>query len=215
MTKFILGRKGRMTQIFTENGVCVPVTIIEAGPCWVTALRSKEAGGYDAVQYGFEEAREKVLSKAEVGHAKKAGAPALRNLRELRLKSPAELELGAVVKADVFAVGDQIDVAGLTKGRGFSGAMKRYNFGGGPMTHGGMCRRWPGSIGMHSYPARVFKGKRMAGHYGVERVKVKNLRVMAVDVERNLLVVSGAVPGHRGSLLEIRSAVTPRKQAKA
>ncbi|MCA9322229.1 MAG: 50S ribosomal protein L3 [Planctomycetes bacterium] len=215
MSKFIIGRKGRMTQMFTESGECVPVTLLEVGPCWVTALKKADEDGYNAVQIGYDPVRETLISKPERGHLAKAGVPALRTLREYRVDAAPTSELGSEIKADCFTVGEEIDVAGLSKGRGFSGAMRRYNFKGGPMTHGGMCRRFPGSIGMHTYPGRVFKGKRMSGHYGVERVKVKNLKVMAIDLEKNIVVVKGAVPGHRGALIELCSAVTPKHKVKA
>ncbi len=213
--KFMLGRKGRMTQIFTEEGECVPVTILEVGPCWVTGVRSAERDGYDAVQIGFDQVREKVLSKPELGHLKAKELPPLRVLKECRLDSPADLEVGAQLGVDVFQVGERVDVTGVSKGRGFAGAMKRYNFGGGPMTHGGMCRRFPGAIGQHTYPGRVFKGKRMPGHFGTDRIKVKNLEVMHIDTERNLLLVRGAVPGHRGALVEVSYAKCAKASQQA
>lgn len=213
MTKFILGRKGRMSQMFTETGEVVPVTILEVGPCYVTRVLSVDSDGYDAVQIGYEKTREKVLSKAEVGHAKKAGLEPLRHLREIRLSAPAELAAGQEIKADAFAVGDVVDVIGTTKGRGFSGGIKRHGFGGGPMTHGGMCRRFPGSSGAGSDPGRVFKGKRAPGHYGDARHTAKNLRVVAIDVENNLLVVKGAVPGATGGLVQVRPARTAKIKA--
>lgn len=208
MSKMLLGRKGRMTQIFTEDGVCVPVTLLEAGPCRVTKVCTPESDGYHAVQIGYDEAREKVLTKPEIGHAKKSGETALRHLGELRLDGPAEHEVGAELKADVFEAGDLVDVIGTSKGRGTAGVMKRWDFGGGRMTHGGMARRRPGSIGMSAYPGKVFKGKRMAGHYGSARITVKNLEVVAVDAENNLIAVRGAVPGHRGGVVRIRRAKT-------
>jgi large subunit ribosomal protein L3 len=206
MPKFILGRKGPMTQMFTPEGVCVPVTLVEAGPCLVTAVRTSERDGYNAVQFAFEPAREKVLTKAEVGHCKKAGVGAMRHLREHRSETAPTLEVGAEVKCDTFAVGDLIDVVGVSKGRGFAGPIKRYGFKRQPAAHGGMATRRRGSSGSNTYPGRVFKGKRMAGHYGVERVTVKNLIVVAIDVESNVIAVRGAVPGHRGALVQVRSA---------
>ena len=213
MTKFILGRKGRMSQMYTETGSVVPVTIVEVGPCYVTRVLNTESDGYDAIQVGFEKVREKVLSKAEVGHCKKAGVDPVRHLRELRLKAPAEIEVGAELKADVFEIGDIVDVIGTTKGRGFAGVMKRHDFAGGRMTHGGMARRRPGSISMSAYPSRVFKGKRMVGHMGAERQTTKNLEIVGVDVERNLLIIKGAVPGHRGGLVQIRRALTAKTKS--
>ena len=215
MSKFILGRKGRMTQMFTEDGACIPVTLVEAGPCWVTKVLTDKSDGYDAVQIGFGEAREKVLSKPEIGHCKKAGVAPMRHLNELRLSAPSDLEVGAELKADVFETGDLIDVVGLSKGRGFAGVMKRHGFAGGRMTHGGMARRRPGSIGMSAYPGKVFKGKRMSGHFGSERVTTKNLTVVGVDLERNILVIKGAVPGHRGAIVRIQRSKTGYKAQKA
>ncbi len=208
MTKFILGRKGRMTQMFTEEGIVIPITLVEVGPCYVTKLLTESEDGYNAMQIGFEETREKVLSKAEVGHCKKAGVAPQRHLREIRLDAAPDMELGAEIKADVFAVGDKVDVVGSSKGRGFAGVMKRYNFKGGRMTHGGMARRRPGSIGMSAYPGKVFKGKKMSGHYGTERITTRNLQVVGVDVERGLLMVKGAVPGHRGGLVQITQSIS-------
>ncbi|MCB9831876.1 MAG: 50S ribosomal protein L3 [Planctomycetes bacterium] len=215
MTKFILGRKGRMSQMYTEAGEVVPVTILEVGPCYVTRVLSVDSDGYDAIQVGYEKTREKVLSKAEVGHCKKAGLEPLRHLRELRLKAPAELAVGAEIKADVFEVGDMVDVVGTTKGRGFAGGIKRYGFGGGPMTHGGMCRRFPGSLGAGSDPGRVFKGKRAPGHYGDARFTMKNLKVVGIDVEHNLLIVKGAVPGASGGLIQVCRAKTAKIKASS
>ena len=199
MTKFILGRKGRMSQMFTDDGQVVPVTIVEVGPCYVTRVLTAESDGYEAIQVGFEKVREKVLTKPEVGHCKKAGLEPMRVLRELRLDAPSDLEAGAELKADVFEVGDVVDVIGTTKGRGFAGVMKRHDFGGGRMTHGGMARRRPGSISMSAYPGRVFKGKRMAGHYGAERQSDQEPHGGGrEDVERGLLMIKGAVPRSPG-----------------
>jgi large subunit ribosomal protein L3 len=210
MGHFILGRKGRMTQIFTEQGNCVPVTIVEAGPCVITQVKSaKTSDGYNAVQLGFEKARAERLSKAEVGHCKKAGAEPMRHLREWRLGVEPTQAVGQKVDCGGFKVGDLVDVAGLIKGRGTAGVMKRHGFHGRPATHGHMCHRRPGSIGMHSDPGRVFKGKRMAGQYGVTRTTVKNLEVVSVDPEANIMLIKGAVPGARGGVLEIGTAKTP------
>lgn len=206
MSKFIIGRKGRMTQIFTPEGVCVPVTLVEAGPCFVTAVRTAERDGYNAVQMGFMPARAKVLSQAEVGHCKKAGLEPLRHLREWRTEETPTLEAGAAIKCDTFVVGDYVDVIGLSKGRGFAGPIKRYRFNRQPSAHGGMATRRRGSSGSNTYPGRVFKGKRMAGHYGVERKTIKNLQVVAIDTENNLIAVRGAVPGHTNTILIVRSA---------
>ena len=230
MAKVILGRKGRMSQMYTEEGVCIPVTFLEAGPCFVTRILDEAADGYTAVQVGFDEVREKVLSKAEVGHCQKAGVPPLRHLHEYRMDDPSQLavgpaetpevaegeeapeveapavEPGAKITVGVFEVGDTIDVTGASKGRGHAGVMKRHNFGGGRMTHGGMARRRPGSIGMATYPGRVIKGKRMAGRMGGKDLTVKNVEIVGIDRERNILVVKGPIPGHRGTLLFMRTA---------
>lgn len=216
MSKFILGRKGRMTQMFTEDGACIPVTLIQAGPCRVTALKTEKTDGYEAVQIGFETIREKVSTKPCVGHLKKAGLEPMRFLREMRLDDGAsDYEVGGEVKVDTFESGDLVDVVGTTKGRGFAGVMKRYNFAGGRMTHGGMARRRPGAIGQCAYPGKVFKGKRMAGHYGSERQTTKNLEVVGVDAERNILIVRGAVPGAPGGFVTIRRAKTGRVKANS
>lgn len=232
MTKVILGRKGRMSQMFTEEGVCVPVTFLEAGPCFVTRIFEESKDGYAAVQIGYDEVREKVLNKAQVGHCAKAGVSPMRHLHEYRMDNPSTLavgpaetpeaaegeeapeaealnvEPGVKITVGVFAVGDTIDVTGASKGRGHAGVMKRHNFGGGRMTHGGMARRRPGAIGMATYPGRVIKGKRMAGRMGGKNLTVKNVEIVGIDRERNILVVKGPVPGHRGTLLFMRTAKT-------
>lgn len=216
MSKFILGRKGPMTQMFTDDGVCIPITLIEAGPCWVTALMTEKTDGYNAVQLGFEVVREKVVSKPCLGHLSKSGVQPLRFLREMRLDAPNDdYEVGGEVKADAFESGDMVDIVGTTKGRGFAGVMKRHNFKGGRMTHGGMARRRPGAIGMCAYPGKVFKGKRMAGHYGNARHTTKNLEIVGVDVERNVLMVRGAVPGSRGGFVYIRQAKSGPARARS
>lgn len=212
MTAFILGRKGRMTQLFTEEGNCIPVTILEAGPCKVTQVKSAEKDGYHALQLAFEPIREKVASKPLIGHCKKAGVEPHRFLRESRLESAAEAEVGAEVTCAVFTAGDLVDVSGVIKGRGTAGAIKRHGFSRRPSSHGHMLTRRPGSIGQHSDPSRVFKGKRMAGHYGATRHTTKNLEVVGVDAERNLIMVKGAVPGPRGGVVEIRTARTGSKK---
>ncbi len=206
MAHFILGRKGRMAQLFTEDGRCIPVTVLEAGPCTVTQVKSVESDGYVAVQLAYEPIREQLLTKPLVGHFKKTGSVPCRILRETIVDGAQGLALGAVVACDVFEKGQFVDVAGIIKGRGTAGVMKRHGFKGRPASHGHMCQRRPGSIGMHSEPARVFKGKKMAGHYGATRQTTQNLEVISVDRERNLLLVKGAVPGHIGGLVMIRSA---------
>ncbi len=208
MGHLILGRKGRMTQVFTDEGVCIPVTILEAGPCKVTQVKTESTDGYNAVQLAFEPVREKVLTKPQTGHCKKAGVTPHRYLREHRTDGVPDAEPGADVTCDVFEKGAFVDVVGTAKGRGTAGAIKRHGFARRPQTHGHMQTRRPGSIGMHSDPSRVFKGKRMAGHYGANRNTVKNLEVVLVDKQRNLLLVKGAVPGPQGGFVLIQTART-------
>lgn len=206
MLKGLIGKKVGMTQIFDEAGVAVPVTLIEAGPCYVTQLRTQDQDGYAAVQLGFEEVKPKRLSGGQVGHLKRNNIPPLRFLREFRAKEPG-LSMGETVTVSVFAVGEAVDVVGTSKGKGFQGAVKRYHFKGGPKTHGQSDRqRAPGSRGSGTTPGRVYKGARGAGHMGSDRVTTQNLKVVLVDPERNLLGVRGAVPGARGGLLLIKEA---------
>ena len=206
MGHFILGRKGRMTQVFTEEGVCIPVTILEAGPCMGTLFKTADSDGYNAVQLAYEPVREKVLTKPVIGHLKKAGVGPHRFLREHRMDGAPEAEVGSEITCSVFEKGALVDVVGTVKGRGTAGVIKRYGFARRPQTHGHMQTRRPGSIGMHSDPSRVFKGKRMAGHYGANRHTVKNLEVVGIDAERNLLLVRGPVPGPRGGFIMIQTA---------
>ena len=209
MFKGLIGKKIGMTQIFDENGAAVPVTLIEAGPCFVTQVRSAEKEGYTAVQLGFDEIKPKRLTGGELGHLKKNNLPPMRFLREFRSKA-IELKEGDVVKVDVFGVGDRVDVVGTSKGRGFQGGVRRYHFRGGPKTHGQSDRhRAPGSRGSGTTPGRVYKGSRGPGHMGDDRVTSQNLKIAIVDVERNLLGVRGAVPGARGGLVLIKEG---RKQ---
>ena len=218
--KGILGKKVGMTQIFDERGEVIPVTVIEAGPCYVTQVKSADKDGYQAVQLGFGEAKEKRLSRGERGHLgllktdekhskRRAieGVPALRHVREFKIKSDEGMTLGQKVTASVFAVGDHVDVVGTSKGKGFAGNMKRHGFSGGPRTHGQSDRqRSPGSIAPTTSPGKVHKGKHMAGHMGHVRVTAQNLRVVQVDGERNMLVVHGTVPGANGDLVVITVA---------
>lgn len=210
--KGILGRKVGMTQLLTARGTVVPVTVIEAGPCFVTQIKTIEKDGYIAVQLGYQETKPKRLTKGELGHIRRRNAniPALRILREIRLKTLSDYAVGQKLLADIFAAGERVDVKGISKGRGFQGGVKRHGFRGGPRTHGQSDRlRAPGASGAGTTPGRVYKGKRMAGHMGNVPVTVSNLRVELVDPERNLLAVRGAVPGARGGLLLITEA---RKQ---
>lgn len=203
-----------MTQIFDENERVVPVTLIEAGPCYVTQKKEKETDGYLAVQLGFEEIPDKRLNKPLAGHLKKAGVPMLKHLREFRVKDHSDLELGQVISADIFEVGDLVDVVGTSKGKGFAGVVKRHHFAGGPKTHGQSDRhRAPGSIGAGTTPGRVFKGMRMAGRMGGQRVTVSNLEVVIVDKDRNLIAVKGAIPGAKNGLVEVKEARKTKKRA--
>jgi large subunit ribosomal protein L3 len=211
MIKGMVGRKLGMTQIFDERGVVHPVTVIECGPNVVTQIRTSELDGYEAIQLGF--GVDKRLNKAERGHQKPSGYENLRELREVKADNIAEFEVGQVINVDAFAVGELVDVVGTSKGRGFQGGVKRHGFRGGPKTHGQSDRhRAPGSIGSSATPGRVYKGLRMAGHMGDERVTVQNLTVMRVDTERNLLLVEGSVPGHNKGLVLIKRAVKGAKK---
>jgi large subunit ribosomal protein L3 len=209
MLKGLIGKKIGMTQIFDEDGVAIPVTLIEAGPCYVTQVRTPENDGYSAVQLGFDETKPKRLTGGELGHLKRNNLPPVRYLREFRSKNP-QINEGDKVLADVFVVGERVDVVGTSKGRGFQGGVKRYHFKGGPKTHGQSDReRAPGSRGSGTTPGRVYKGSRGPGHMGDDRVTAMNLKVALVDPERNLIGVRGAIPGARGGLVMIREA---RKQ---
>ena len=203
MIEGIIGRKVGSTQIFRPDGTVVPVTVIEAGPCYVTQVRTKEKEGYEAVQLGFEESKR--LNKAERGHLK--GLPGLKCLREVSASEIEAVQVGQKVEADIFEPGELVDITGVSKGRGFAGVVRRHGFRGGPRTHGQSDRlRAPGSIGSTTTPGRVLKGTRMAGHMGSKQVTVQNLQVVEVDPGRNLLIVRGAVPGARRGLLVIRRA---------
>jgi len=209
MFKGLIGKKIGMTQIFSEGGTAIPVTLIEAGPCYITQVRKPEQDGYSAVQLGFDEVKPKRLTSGELGHLKRNNLPPLRFLREFRSKDP-EVKEGDAIKVDLFAVGERVDVVGTSKGRGFQGPVKRYHFKGGPKTHGQSDRnRAPGSRSSGTTPGRVYKGSRGAGHMGDDRVTAQNLTIEIVDVERNLLGVRGSVPGPRGGLVVIKEA---RKQ---
>ncbi|NOY99592.1 MAG: 50S ribosomal protein L3 [Chloroflexi bacterium] len=209
MMKGLIGKKIGMTQIFDETGAALPVTLIEAGPCYVTQIRRPESEGYSAVQLGFVEVNPKRLTGGERGHLKANELLHLRFLREFRAKS-LDVEVGDKITVETFSVGERVDVIGTSKGKGFQGGVKRHGFRGGPKTHGQSDRqRAPGSAGAGSTPGRVFKGKRMPGHMGRNRVTAQNLKVVLVDAERNLLGVKGAVPGPKGGLIMIKEA---RKQ---
>lgn len=206
----ILGKKLAMTQVFNEQGEAVSVTVIQAGPCFVTQCKDADTDGYRAVQLGFEETKEKNLTGGQWGHLRKNNLPPLRHLRELRVSSGEKYEVGQRISVGIFSVGERVDVTGVSKGKGFAGVVKRHGFRGGPKTHGQSDRhRAPGSIGATSSPGRVFKGMRMAGRMGGQPVTVQNLEVVVVDARRNLLAVKGGVPGAVGGLLVIKEA---RKQ---
>ncbi|HIS00027.1 MAG TPA: 50S ribosomal protein L3 [Candidatus Excrementavichristensenella intestinipullorum] len=211
MEKAILGKKIGMTQIFLQDGRLVPVTVVEAGPCPVTQVKTVQSDGYEAVQVGFGELAEqrakKLKNKPELGHFAKAGVPATRYLRELRLDDITSYKVGDQITCDVFAEGDHVDVTGTSKGHGFTGTIQRWNQHTGPMKHGSKYHRGVGSMGANSDPSRVFKNKHMPGQYGCERVTVQNLEVVRVDAQRNLLLIKGAVPGANGALLIVRSSV--------
>jgi large subunit ribosomal protein L3 len=199
----ILGTKLGMTQVFDEAGKAVPVTVIQAGPCTVTQVKTKQTDGYSAIQVGYREVRSKTLNKPKLGHLAKSSAPALRHLREYRLDNTGEFAMGQQIKADIFTSGQVVDVIGTSIGRGFAGYQKRHNFSRGPMSHGSKNHRLPGSIGPGTTPGRVYPGKRMAGRLGGTRVTIRKLTVVRVDPERNLLLIKGAVPGKPGALLNI------------
>lgn len=208
MKKGIIGKKIGMTQIFDEIGNVIPVTVIEAGPCVVAQVKTVEKDGYSSVQLGFEDIAEKKLTKAENGHFAKAGVAAKKHLKEFRLDNAESMNVGDVVSADVFEKGDRVDVTGITKGRGYTGVIKRWNAHKLRMTHGvGPVHRQPGSMGANSTPSRIYKNKKMAGQYGNEQVTVQNLDVVKVDAEKNLIAVKGAVPGSRGGIVFIRNTV--------
>lgn len=203
----LLGKKLGMTQVFREDGTRVHVTVIEAGPCDILQIRTPEKDGYSALQLGFDSVKEKRATKPLIGHAKKAGTGPKRFIREVVYDGEPPLEAGQALGVDVFEGAKKVDVVGISKGKGFQGPMKRWGFRGAPMTHGHTRHRPPGSIGASSFPSRVWKGKKMAGHMGQERVTVQNLEVLKVDKERNLLLVKGAVPGANGEYVIIKKSV--------
>ena len=208
MKKAIIGKKVGMTQIFDEMGKVIPVTVIEAGPCVVTQKMTVEKEGYAAVQLGYEEVAEKNISKPEAGHLKKAGVGMMKHLKEFRLENAAELNVGDVLKADVFAEGDKVDVTGTSKGHGYAGVIKRHGAQRTPTSHGGgPVHRHAGSMGSGTDPSRIFKGKIGAGHMGVDQVTVQNLDVVKVDPELNMIVIRGAIPGPKGGLVYVKSTI--------
>ena len=208
--KGILGKKLGMTQIFTEEGIVVPVTVVEAGPNVVTQVKTVEKDGYNAIQVGFEDAKEKSLNKPQKGHL--AAANTLKkHLKEFRVDSVDGYTVGQEIKADLFAAGEKIDVTGTSKGKGFQGPIKRHGQSRGPESHGSRYHRRPGSMGACSFPGRVFKNKKLAGHMGSVKVTVQNLEVVRVDADKNLILVKGAIPGPKGSMVTIKEAVKSSK----
>ena len=208
--KGILGKKLGMTQIFTEEGIVVPVTVVEAGPNVVTQVKTVEKDGYNAIQVGFEDAKEKSLNKPQKGHL--AAANVLKkHLKEFRVDAVEEFTVGQEIKADLFAAGEKIDVTGTSKGKGFQGPIKRHGQSRGPESHGSRYHRRPGSMGACSFPGRVFKNKKLAGHMGSVKVTVQNLEVVRVDADKNFILVKGAIPGAKGSVVTIKEAVKASK----
>lgn len=207
MKKGIIGRKIGMTQIFDEKGNVIPVTVIEAGPCVVAQVKTVETDGYDAIQLGFGEIKDKHINKPEKGHFAKAKLANKKHLREFRLDSLEGIKVGDELKADVFEAGDKIDVQGTSKGKGFQGVIKRHGQHRGPMGHGSMYHRRPGSMGSTSTPGRVFKGKKLPGHMGVQKITIQNLEIIKVDMDKNVLLVKGSVPGPKGAILKLKSSV--------
>ena len=211
MKKSILAKKVGMTQIFNEDGVLTPVTVLQAGPCVVTQVKTADKDGYDAVQVGFEDIREKLVTKGEMGVFNKAGVSAKRFVRELKLENASEYAPGQEIKADIFAAGDHIDATAISKGKGYQGAIKRHGQHRGPMKHGSKFHRHAGSNGTSSDPSRVYKGKKMPGQMGNKRVTIQNLEIVRVDAENNLILVRGAVPGPKKSLVTIKATVKNKK----
>ena len=207
MKKAILGKKIGMTQVFTEDGQLIPVSVIQAGPCQVVQKKTEEVDGYTAVQVGYEDKKERRANKPEKGHFQKANVPVKKYLKEFKLDNAAELNVGDELTVEQFADGDVLDVTGTSKGHCFAGTIKRWGTHRGPMTHGSHYHRGPGSLGACSDPSRVFKGKKMPGHYGVVKVTIQNLDLVKIDKERNLLLVKGSIPGPKGGLVVVRNAV--------
>lgn len=211
MVNGLLGKKLGMTRMFLENGHWVEVTLVEAGPCTVTQRKTTEKDGYEAVQVGYGEIREKRCTKPLQGHFKQNGLTPKRHLREFRMDEDAEINVGDEIRTDIFKAGERVDISGNSKGRGFAGVIKRHGFGGGPGGHGSHFHRAPGSIGQSADPAKVIKGKRLPGRFGGKKVTTQNLEILEVDPEKNLLVVRGAIPGANGGLVEVKRSVKGAK----
>lgn len=203
----LLGKKIGMTNVFSSDGKLVPVTIVQVGPCVVTQVKTKETDGYNALQLGFDEKKFEKLNKPIAGHLQKAGNKGFRVLREFRTDDIENVEAGATIGIDVFAIGDKVNISGISKGRGFQGTIKRHGFSRGPETHGCRNHRKPGSIGNSAWPGKVFKGKKLPGHMGTNRETVKNLTIVGIKNEENLLLVKGAVPGFKTGILEVRKTI--------
>lgn len=207
MNKTIIGRKIGMTQVFDEVGTVIPVTVIEAGPCTVVQVKTLETDGYNSIQLGFGEVKEKRMNKPAKGHFKKSKLDLKKHLREFRTEEISEVKVGDEIKLDVFEAGEKVDIQGTSKGKGFQGVIKRHGQSRGPMGHGSMYHRRPGSMGSTSTPGRVFKGKKLPGHMGCETVTIQNLDIVRVDTDKNVILVKGSVPGAKGAILKIRKTV--------
>lgn len=207
MKKGIIAKKIGMTQIFSETGILIPVTVLEAGPCVVTQIKTIENDGYEAIQVGFGDIKERKVNAPMKGHFAKANVTPTKLLKEFKFENSSEYSIGSEIKADIFQAGDKIDVSGVSKGKGFQGAIKRHNQHRGPMAHGSKYHRGVGSLSSATTPGKVKKGKKMPGHMGAENVTIQNLEVVRIDTEKNLLLVKGAVPGNKGSILVIKESV--------
>ena len=207
MKKTIIGKKIGMTQIFDEEGKVIPVTVIEAGPCVIAQVKSVETDGYNAIQLGFGDVKESKINKPEKGHFAKSKLTPKKHLREFRLDSVENINVGDELKADTFTAGDQLDIQGTSKGKGFQGVIKRHGQSRGPMGHGSMYHRRPGSMGPTSTPGRVFKGKKLPGHMGSQTITIQNLEVVRVDLDKNVILVKGSVPGAKGAILKLKTSV--------
>lgn len=203
--KGLLGKKLGMTQVFDEQGQLIPVTVLQVGPCQITQIKKTETDGYNAVQIGFEDKKEKQVTKPLQGHFKKAGVKPKKHLAEIRVDNLSEYKVGDELKADLFAVNDKVNITAVSKGKGFTGVVKRWGFRGGPASHGAHFHRAPGSIGSSATPSRVAKGRKMPGQHGHNQVTVRNLKVVKVDVENSLLLVEGAVPGPKGAIVKVKT----------
>ena len=207
MKKGLIGKKLGMTQIFDEQGKVIPVTVIEAGPCVVAQVKTVETDGYNAIQLGFGDVKESKINKPEKGHFAKSKLTPKKHLREFRLDSVENINVGDELKADTFTAGDQLDIQGTSKGKGFQGVIKRHGQSRGPMGHGSMYHRRPGSMGPTSTPGRVFKGKKLPGHMGSQTITIQNLEVVRVDLDKNVILVKGSVPGAKGAILKLKTSV--------